>query len=127
MTGFSDYDKYDGLGLAELVRNKQVKPVELIEEAITRVDRYNPSLNAVIHKMYEQALEAARTDLPEGPFQGVPFLLKDLMAFYKGEPLTNGSRFYKDYIPDFDSELVSRYKDSGLIVVGYDRHQHAVV
>ena len=106
MTGFNEYDKYDGLGLAELVRNKQVKPVELIEEAITRIDRYNPSLNAIVHKMYGQALETANSDLPGGPFQGVPFLLKDLMTFYKGEPLTNSSRFFQDYIPDFDSELV---------------------
>ena len=118
MAGFSDYDKYDGLGLAELVRNKQVTPVELVEEAVARIDRYNPSLNAIVHKMYGQALETANSDLPEGPFQGVPFLLKDLMAFYKGEPLTNSSRFFRDYVPDFDSELVSRYKDAGLIVIG---------
>jgi len=118
LAGFSDYDKYDGLGLAELVRSRQVKPAELVEEAIARIDRYNPSLNAVVHKMYGQALEAAASDLPGGPFKGVPFLLKDLMAFYKGEPLTNSSRFFKDYVPDFDSELVKRYRNAGLIVVG---------
>ncbi len=117
-TGFNDYAKYDGLGLAELVRKKQVKPIELIEEAINRVEKLNPQLNAVVHKMYEQAREAANGDLPEGPFTGVPFLLKDLMAFYKGEPLTNSSRFFRDFVPDFDSELVSRHKDAGLIVVG---------
>jgi len=71
-----------------------------------------------VHGMYKQALEAAVSNLPEGPFKGVPFLLKDLMAFYKGEPLTSSSRFFKDYVPDFDSELVSRYKNAGLIVVG---------
>jgi amidase len=55
MSGFSDYDKYDGLGLAELVRRKAVKPIELVEEAISRIERLNPQLSAVIHKMYEQA------------------------------------------------------------------------
>ena len=106
MTGFNEYDKYDGLGLAELVRNKQVTPVELVEEAVARIDRYNPSLNAIVHKMYGQALETANSDLPGGPFQGVPFLLKDLMTFYKCEPLTTSSRFFHDKIPEFESVLV---------------------
>jgi len=118
LVGFSDYDKYDGLGLAELVRNKQVKPVELVEEAVARIDLHNPSLNAVVLKMYEQALEAANSDLPEGPFTGVPFLLKDLLMSYAGVPLTNGCRFFKDYVPDHDSELVKRYKNAGAIIVG---------
>jgi amidase len=118
VTGFSEYDRYDGLGLAELVRKKQVKPLELIEEAIARIERYNPSLNAVVHKMYGQALEVANSDLPEGPFKGVPFLLKDLRAFYADVPLTNGSKFFKDFIPDYDSELVTRFKATGAITVG---------
>jgi amidase len=118
LAGFSDYDKYDGLGLAELVRNKQVKPAELVEEAIARIERYNPSLNTVVHKMYEPALEAADSDLPEGPFRGVPFMLKDLTAFYAGVPLTNGSKFFKNFIPDHDSELVKRFKATGVITVG---------
>jgi len=63
MSGFGDYDKYDGLGLAELVRKKQVKPVELVEEAISRIEKLNPRLNAVIHKMYDLAREAAEGDL----------------------------------------------------------------
>lgn len=118
MAGFRDYDKYDGLGLAALVRRRKVKPVELVEEAVARIERYNPSLNAVIHKMYGPALEAADSALPQGPFRGVPFLLKDLIACFRGEPLTNSSRFFRDYVPDFDSELVSRYKNAGLIVIG---------
>ncbi len=116
--GFGDYDKYDGLGLAELVRKKQVKPAELVEEAISRIENLNPQLNAVIHKMYEQARKSAAGDLPDGPFRGVPFLLKDLSAFYAGVPLTNGSRFFKDYVPDHDSELVSRFKSAGVVTIG---------
>ncbi|MEA1871957.1 MAG: amidase [Chloroflexota bacterium] len=118
MSGFSDYDKYDGLGLAELVRKKEVKPSELVEEAISRIERLNPQLNAVIYKMYELAREAADGDLPDGPFKGVPFLMKDILMAYAGVPLTNGSRFFKDFVPDHDSELVKRFKAAGIIVVG---------
>ena len=118
VSGFSDYDKYDGLGLGELVRKKEVKPSELVEEAISRIERLNPQLNAVIHKMYELARKAADGDLPDGPFKGVPFLMKDILMAYAGVPLTSGSRFFEDYIPDHDSELVKRFKAAGIIVVG---------
>ena len=118
MNGFSEYDKYDGLGLAELVRKKEVKPSELVEEAISRIEKLNPQLNAVIHKMYELARKAADGDLPDGPFKGVPFLLKDIFMAYAGVPLTSGSRFFKDFIPDHDSELVKRFKATGIIVIG---------
>jgi len=118
MSGFSDYDKYDGLGLAELVRKKEVKPSELVEEAISRVERLNPQINAVIYKMYESARKAADGDLPDGFFKGVPFLMKDLGMAYAGVPLSNGSRFLKDFVPDHDSELVKRFKAAGIIVIG---------
>ena len=118
MSGFREYDKYDGLGLAELVRNRQVKPIELVEEAIGRIERLNPRLNAIVHKMYEQARLAAEGDLPDGPFQGVPYLLKDLGTAYKGDPLTNGCRFFKDFIPDHDAELVRRTRQTGVIFLG---------
>lgn len=115
---FSDYDKYDGLGLAELVRNKEVKASELVEEAITRIERLNPQVNAVIHKMYESARNTAEGDLPDGPFKGVPFLLKDLGAAYAGVPLQSGCRFFRDFVPDHDSEMVKRYKAAGVIILG---------
>jgi amidase len=118
MSGFSEYDKYDGLGLGELVRKEEVKASELVGEAISRVEGLNPQLNAVIYKMYELAREAADGDLPDGPFKGVPFLMKDLLMAYAGVPLTNGSRFFKDFVPDHDSELVRRFKAAGVVVVG---------
>ena len=65
MGAFSEYDKYDGLGLAELVRRKEIKPSELVEEAISRIEKLNPKLNAVIHKMYELARDVAEGDLPD--------------------------------------------------------------
>jgi len=118
MSGFRDYDKYDGLGLAVLVRKKEVKPIELVEEAISRIEKLNPQVNAVIYKIYELARKAAEGDLPDGPFKGIPFLLKDFATCYKGVPLSNGCRFFKDYVPDHDSELVKRFKKAGVVIVG---------
>ena len=118
MSGFNDYDKYDGLGLAEIVRKKEIKPSELVEEAISRIESLNPQVNAVIHKMYELARKAADGDLPDGPFKGVPFLIKDILMAYAGVHLTSGSRFLKDFIPDHDSEMVKRYRAAGIIIVG---------
>lgn len=118
MSGFSEYDQYDGLGLAELVSHKEVQASELVEEAINRIEKLNPHLNAVIHKMYDLAREAANNKLPDGPFKGVPFLLKDLLVAYAGVPLHSGSRFHQDYVPDYDNELVRRFKAAGLIIIG---------
>lgn len=108
----------DATALAELVRTKEVKPIELVEAAIKRIEQVNPQLNGVVHEMYDLAREAAEGSLPEGPFTGVPFLLKDLQACYAGVRMTNGCRLTKDWIPDFDSELVKRHKRAGLIVIG---------
>ena len=108
----------DGLGQAELVRKGEVKPLELVEAAIERVERLNPRLNAVITPMFEEAREAARGELPDGPFRGVPFLLKDLIAAYEGVRMAFGSSFCRDYVPRFSSELVSRLKRAGLVIIG---------
>ncbi len=118
MTGFSEYDAYDGLGLAELVRNGEVTPGELAEEAITRIEKLNPELNAVIHKTYELGREAAARIDPDAPFAGVPFLLKDLLATCAGVPTCNGSRFYEGFVPDHDSEMVKRFKAAGVVILG---------
>lgn len=116
--GFNEYENFDAMGLAELVRNKEVSPLELCEEAIDRIEKWNPKINAVVHKMYDSAKEISKNDLPKGTFAGVPFLLKDLIDAYAGVPLTGGSRIMKNYIPSCDSELVRRYKDTGLIILG---------
>lgn len=108
----------DAIAQAELVRKKEVKPIELVEEAIERIERINPQINAVITPMYDLAREAAVRELPVGPFIGVPFLLKDFLAHYAGVRSTSGSAFTSDYVPDQDSELVVRLKKAGLVVVG---------
>jgi len=118
MAGFKEFGRYDGLGLAELVRKKEVSSLELCEEAIRRIEKVNPKINAVITPMFEIARKAVQTGLPEGPFGGVPFLLKDMIEEYAGVPLTMGSRAFKSYVPAQDSEMVVRFKKSGVVFLG---------
>lgn len=118
MSKFPEYSKYDGLGLAELVRSKQVTPEELLEEAIAHVEAHNPKLNAVVRKLYEPAKAAANGDLPNGPFRGVPFLLKDLQSTMEGVPTSQGNRWLKDYRMPHDSEMVRRFRASGVVILG---------
>ncbi|MBX3280154.1 MAG: amidase [Acidobacteria bacterium] len=113
-----EFSRLDATALAELVKKGEASPLELVDAAIERIERLNPKLNAVIAPMYDLARATAKSDLPDGPFKGVPFLLKDLQAAYAGFPMTCGSRYLKDFIPDHDSELTARYKRAGLIVVG---------
>jgi amidase len=108
----------DATAQADLVRRKEVKPIELVDAAIARIERLNPALNAVITPLFEPARAAASGTLPEGPFRGVPFLLKDLLASYAGARLSAGSAFLRDFVSDHDSELVSRLKRAGLIIAG---------
>ena len=72
------YESYDAMGLAELVRNGDVTAGELLDEAIARTEAVNPKINAVVYKHYDEARAAIEAGLPEGPFTGVPFLLKNL-------------------------------------------------
>ncbi|HYO65864.1 MAG TPA: amidase, partial [Archangium sp.] len=112
------YDALDATALAELVRKKELHPTELVEEAISRIEAVNPRLNAVVHKMYEQARKAATGPLPEGPFTGVPFLVKDLDGYLAGEPYAGGCRALVGFVPDHDSELMARFRRAGVIFVG---------
>ncbi len=114
----NDIALLDATAQAELVRTQQVKPIELVDAAIERIERLNPTLNAVITPMYDEARNVASGPLPDGPFTGVPFLLKDLLAEYAGVRMAEGSSFLSDYVSDHDSELVARHKRAGLIVLG---------
>jgi len=113
-----DFAFLDATAQAELVRRKEIQPIELVEAAIERIERLNPDLNAVVTPMYDKARAAATSNLPDGPFTGVPFLLKDLLASYGGVRMTAGSKFLRDFVPDHDSELVARLKRAGLIILG---------
>lgn len=108
----------DATAQAELVRTKQVKPAELVELAIARIERLNPRINAVVTPMYEQARVTANDISLNAPFAGVPFLLKDLVASYSGVRMTGGSAFQHDFVPNHDSVLVSRLKRAGLVIIG---------
>ncbi len=115
---FTEYSEYDGLGLAELVRRGEVSAAELVEEAIARIERHNPVLNAVVYKAYDEARRAARGVLPDGAFRGVPFLVKDLRMQVAGMPMTDGSVFTRDEVSTDDSELVKRQRAAGIVILG---------
>lgn len=115
---FDDYARYDALGLAELVQKSEVSALELVDAAIERIERHNGALNAVVYKAYDQARQVAKSDLPAGPFRGVPFLIKDLGAQVQGWPRTSGSNFAQVASDDEDSELVRRYRAAGVVLLG---------
>ena len=108
----------DATAQAELIRKGELHPKELVGMAIDAAERLNPQLNAIITPMYEQALAAADGQLSEGPFRGVPMLLKDGIAAYRGVPLSSGSALLRNFDPGTDSELVTRFKKAGFIVIG---------
>lgn len=118
MGKFQDYPDFDATGLSELIKNGEISPAEACEAAIDRMEAVNPAINAVVTKMTDLARKTARGPLPDGPFFGVPFLLKDLLAAYAGVPLSGGCKALKNFIPDHDSEMVTRFKAAGLVVIG---------
>jgi amidase len=119
MSGFADFEAYDALGLAELVRTKRVSPTELLDAAIERVEARNSKVNAVTMPLYDYARKAIAEGLPEGPFRGVPFLMKDLTASIAGVRMTRSSRFFAQAPPPAaDSEHVIRLKRAGLVIYG---------
>jgi amidase len=114
----TDLERCDGLGLAELVRRKEVSPAEVLEATLTRIEARNPAINAVITRLDDQAHATIAAGLPAGPFTGVPYLLKDLGVLYTGAVTAYGSRLFVENVADHDSELTARLKRAGLVVVG---------
>ncbi len=115
---FKEYREYDGLGLGRLVAQGEVSPLEIIEAAIELTERLNGVINAVVYKAYDEARRTAASDLPEGPFKGVPFLVKDLLIAVAGWPRTSGSRFAAKVVDTEDSGLMRRYRSSGVVPFG---------
>ena len=112
------FERYDGLGLAELIRSKEVSADEVLTATLERIDARNPALNAVVTRMDDQARAAIRAGLPEGPFRGVPYLLKDLGVLYAGVITSGGSNLFASNLADHDSEIVARMKRAGLVIAG---------
>ncbi|AZI34991.1 putative 6-aminohexanoate-cyclic-dimer hydrolase [Caenibius tardaugens NBRC 16725] len=111
-------DTHDALGLAELVKTRQVSASELLESAIERAEKRNPQYNFMAHKLYERARAAVAKGVLEGPFQGVPWLIKDLNTNIEGELTEQGSRLFKGNRAKVSSELVKRYERAGLVIFG---------
>jgi amidase len=107
----------DATAQADFVRAGEVSPRELVEASIERIEALNGELNAVIHPLFEQALEAEPAD---GPFRGVPFVVKDLMCTVAGAPHHEGMRFLRDldFTADADSWLAYRFREAGFVLVG---------
>src|SRR5215813_4926420 len=114
---FKEYGKYDAVGLAELVRNKQVSAQELLDEAIARTAKVDPQINAVVVKHYDYAKTQVDRGLPDGPFSGVPFLLKDL-DLQQGTVTTFGASIYRNDIADHSGTLAQRFLDTGVSIFG---------
>ncbi|MFN8474725.1 MAG: amidase family protein [Anaerolineae bacterium] len=108
----------DATAQAELVRKGECTPLELVDAAIARIERVNPEINAVITPLFDEARAAAAGPLPDGPFKGVPFLLKDIGPALGGVRQTSGSAFTRDYVPREDGTLIERHKAAGLVIVG---------
>jgi len=119
MSTFPEYERHDATGLADLVRQRQISASELLDAAVERVEARNGAVNGVTMKLYDHARAAIARGLPDGPFTGVPFLMKDLSAAIAGVPMTRSSRFFADApAPTADSEHVARLKRAGLVIFG---------
>ncbi|MEQ1571802.1 MAG: amidase, partial [Myxococcota bacterium] len=110
----SDYEQCDATELAGRIRRGELAASEVVEEAITRIERVNPALNAVVHRMYDRA-RATLPQLADGPFKGVPLVVKDFDGYLKGEPWTGSCRLLEGYVPDHDSEAIARLRRGGLV------------
>src|SRR5437868_7218525 len=116
-----EYATLDATAQAELVRRREVQPLELVDAAIARIERLNPALNAVITPLFDEArAQAASPDLPEGPFRGVPLLLKDFLCHTAGDPYYEGMRFLRDlgWRETSDTYLAAKFRAAGFIFLG---------
>jgi amidase len=116
----TDFSRLDATAQAELVRNGDASPLELVDAAINNIEKLNPELNAVIHPLFDSARRAAQGTLPDGPFRGVPTLFKDLMCAVEGDPVHEGMQFVKDanWKADHTDALALRYLEAGFVCVG---------
>ena len=114
---FEDYRRHDMTALAELVARREVSAAELLETALARSAAVNPQINAITQDLSDFA-RGELAQASEGPFAGVPFLLKDLGAQLAGTVTTGGSRAFKDARAEADSAIVAAYRRAGLVIFG---------
>lgn len=115
MANLDGYSNYDGVGLAKLVEKGEVTPSELLEDALSGIEAVNEKLNGVTARIDDMARAEASSDLPRGPFTGVPFVLKELGIQAKGTPSRAGSKLGASVVASEDSELMKRFRNSGLV------------
>ena len=115
-----DLSRMDATAQAALVRSGEASPLQLVDAAIAAIEKVNPELNAVIHERFEQARAEAAGDLPDGPFRGVPMVLKDLDGYQAGAPYHGGMRHLHDvgFVPTTDSYLTAKFRQAGFVFVG---------
>ena len=113
-----EYSKYDGLGLADLVRRREVSATDLVDSAIDAIERLNPKVNCVVQQLRDHALAEIKAGLPAGPFQGVPFLVKEFGMHFKGMIASGGSRLGEGMRYDSDTALMEKFKQAGFVTVG---------
>ncbi|PTL38215.1 amidase family protein [Alkalicoccus saliphilus] len=113
------YETYDATDLAQLIRSKEVTKKEVLFEAIARIEGFNPTLNAVVDKFYEKAVDTSESSLGEGPFAGVPMLLKSITQEAAGEKMTEGSRALEHYRAEQDATYTKLLKQAGLNMIGF--------
>lgn len=118
LESMDNYENFDGIDLATAVRRGETTPEELLQQALARIQAYQPMLNCIAYHDAEIGLKSIRKASRSGPFYGVPFLLKDLSATAMGLPLGNGSRFFQGIVSAEDTELVARYRRAGLVIFG---------
>lgn len=113
-----EYKSYDATGLANLVRAGQVKPIELLNLAISVIDNNEKEISALTTRAFDYGKKEIENGKTGGYFNGVPFMLKDLNVACQGLPTTMSNKLFKDNIPNYDSDLINLYKKSGLVVIG---------
>lgn len=118
MANLANYSDYDALGLAELVRKGDITPGELMADALGAIEQLNPELNCVVGDLSAQAESALDAGLPDGPFTGVPFLIKEIGLQAAGSPFRMGSQLCDGFVPQADTELMTRFRRAGLLTIG---------
>lgn len=105
---------------AQLVRDNKVSPLELVDDAINRIEKLNGEINAVIIERFDKARAEAAADLPDGPFRGVPMVLKDLDGASAGDPHHCGMKWLKEmgWTEQEDTFSVANLRATGGVFLG---------
>lgn len=114
----ADYAKYDGLGLAELIARKDVTPKELAQTAVAAIELANPKINAVVETYPDRIDGLDEKALGDGPFRGVPFLIKDVFGHEKGRKIEFASKLCEGMTAEVDSYVATQFRASGLNIIG---------